>query len=454
MQIIISILAYVAAIGVLVTAHEFGHFIVARRLGIKVLRFSIGFGKPLYTWRRKGDETEYVLAALPLGGYVKMADEREGEVAPADLPRAFNRQRIPKRFAVVLAGPVFNFLFAILAYWVIFMAGVPGIRPVVGDIKPGSAAAAAGFEARDVITAVAGHETATWDTVQLELFREVLRGGPIAMQVTTPAGESRALEVQVQDVHALTEPGMLLTGLGLAPWVPPIPAVVGELTPDGTAAASGLKSGDRVLSVAGKPVSDWQSLVQVIRDSPGRTLALVVERDGRSQELALKVGSADVDGVSVGRVGAGFARLPDSFYDSLTVEQRYNPPAALWQGIKRTADMSWLTLVAGWNMLIGNVSLKNLSGPIDIAQYAGYAAESGLTTFLEFLAFVSVSLGVLNLLPIPVLDGGHLLYFSVEAAKGSPLSERMEVLGQRIGIVLLLTLMVFVIYNDLIRVLS
>jgi len=268
MQIIISILAYVAAIGVLVTAHEFGHFIVARRLGIKVLRFSIGFGKPLYTWRRKGDETEYVLAALPLGGYVKMADEREGEVAEADLPRAFNRQRIPKRFAVVLAGPVFNFLFAILAYWVIFMAGVPGIRPVVGDIKPGSAAAAAGFEARDVITAVAGHETATWDTVQLELFREVLRGGPIAMQVTTPAGESRALEVQVQDVHALTEPGMLLTGLGLAPWIPPIPPVVGELTPDGTAAASGLKSGDRVLSVAGKPVSDWQSLVQVIRDSP------------------------------------------------------------------------------------------------------------------------------------------------------------------------------------------
>jgi regulator of sigma E protease len=457
MQILISILAYIAVIGVLVTAHEFGHFIVARKLGIKVLRFSIGFGKPLYTWHRQGDETEYVLSALPLGGYVKMADEREGEVAPADLPRAFNRQAIPKRFAVVLAGPAFNLLFAVLAYWIIFMVGIPGIRPVVGDIQPGSPAAAAGFVAQDEIVSVGGQETRTWDAVLLALFQGVLNGHELKVGVRTPDGRRDELTVKLGDTRPLTEPGKLLPGLGFAEWAPPLPPdlapVIGVLDSRGSAAASGLQSGDRVVSVQGKPVANWQSLVQLIRASPGKTLDIVVERDSHALPIKLDVGSVPGDAGAVGRVGAG-PKIPEHFYDSLRVEQRYNPLAALWQGLTHTVDMSWLTLDAVWNMLLGNVSWRNISGPIDIAQFAGYAAQSGVVTFLELLAFVSISLGVLNLLPIPVLDGGHLLYFAVESVKGSPVSERVEVMGQRVGIALLMLLMGFAVYNDLVRVFS
>lgn len=452
MQILISILAYVVTIGVLVTVHEFGHFIVARRLGIKVLRFSIGFGKPLYIWRRKGDDTEYVLAAIPLGGYVKMLDEREGEVADADLQRAFNRKNIPRRFAVVLAGPLFNFALAILAYWIVFMSGVPGLKAVPAYILPGSPAAVAGVQAGDRIVAVAGDATPTWDEVQLDLFREVLRGSTIGLTVEGPEGRRRDLALTITDPRPLTEPNQMLGGLGL--WVTPQPAVVGQVAPDGTAAASGLEAGDRVVSVDGKPIGGWPELVKLLRASPGKTLALVIEREGQRQDLTLKVGTATDNGTSIGRIGAGGPLPPKGFFDGLSIEQRYNPLAALGKGAARTADMSWLTLVAGWNMLIGNVSWHNLSGPIDIAQYAGYAAENGLTAFLDFLAFVSISLGVLNLLPVPVLDGGHLLYFVAEAVKGSPLSGRTEAIGLRIGLALLVTLMAFVIYNDLIRVLS
>jgi regulator of sigma E protease len=452
MQILISILAYVATIGVLVTVHEFGHFITARKLGIKVLRFSIGFGKPLYTWRRKGDDTEYVLAAIPLGGYVKMLDEREGTVAEADLPRAFNRKSIPRRFAVVLAGPLFNFALAVVAYWVIFMAGVSGLKAVPAYVTPGSPAAQAGLQAGERIVAVAGEATPTWGDVQLELFRDLLHGGSIGLTVEDPVGHSRDLSLEIADPHALTEPNQLLPGLGL--WITPQEPVLSVVAPDGSAAASGLKVGDRVDSMDGKPITGWPEMKNILQVSSGKTLALVIERDGQRRDLSLKVGSRVQNGVTTGYVGVGGPPPPAGFFDSLTVEQRYNPLAALGKGAARTADMSWLTLVAGWNMLIGNVSWHNLSGPIDIAQNAGYAAEDGLTTFLEFLAFVSISLGVLNLLPVPVLDGGHLLYFAAEAVKGSPLSERTEALGQRFGLVLLVTLMVFVIYNDVLRVLS
>jgi len=453
MQFLISLLAYIVAIGVLVTAHEFGHFIVARRLGIKVLRFSIGFGKPLYIWRRKRDETEYVLSVLPLGGYVKMLDEREGEVPAAELPKAFNRQPIWKRSAVVVAGPGFNFLFAILAYWIVFMAGVAGVKPLVGDVQPGTAAALAGFEPRDEILAVGGKETRSWDTAQLALFQAVLNEHQVQVAVRTAEGESRQLTLSVDDSFKLTEPGMLLKGLGLSEWDPPLPPVIGQLDPAGTATAAGLRSGDRILSVDGKPVESWQALVKLLRGSPGKTFALGIERDGQPLGITLHVGSVQGDNGPIGHIGAG-PKIPADFYDSLRVEERYNPPAAFWQGLASTAGMSWLTLDALWNMLLGKVSWHNLSGPIDIAQYAGYAAQSGLVVFLQFLAFVSISLGVLNLLPIPVLDGGHLLYFAVESVKGSPLSERAEALGQRVGLTLLLLLVGFAIYNDLVRAFS
>jgi regulator of sigma E protease len=453
MQIIISILAYIVAVGILVTIHEFGHFIVARRVGIKVLRFSIGFGKPLWYWRRKGDETEYVISALPLGGYVKMADEREGLVSEKDLPHAYNRQSIPKRMAVAVAGPFFNFVFAILAYWVIFMSGIPGLKPAVGYVIPGSPAAVAGMQPGDTIVAVAGDRTDTWSDVQVDLFQEVLRSPAIDVQVKDSSGKQRGLSIPVRDPRGLTAPDQMLTGLGLSV-PPPLAPQVGEVAPDGTAAASGLKVGDLILSSDGEPVRYWQDMIGILRGSPGKTLALVIERGGRRQDLALKVGTTNDNGVEIGHVGAAGPQTPASFYEGLMVEQRYNPLAALGQGFKRTAGMSWLTLLAGWNMLTGNVSLKSLSGPIDIAQYAGYAAQSGVTSFLEFLAFVSISLGVLNLLPIPVLDGGHVLYLAAEAVKGSPLSERVEALGQRIGLALLLLLMGFAVCNDLIRVFS
>jgi regulator of sigma E protease len=454
MNFVISLLAFVVAIGVLVTVHEFGHFIVARSLGVRVLRFSVGFGKPLLTWMRRGDPTEYVIAALPLGGYVKMLDEREGEVAVADLPFAFNRQKLHKRFAVVIAGPVFNLLFAVLAYWVIFMIGVPGVKPVVGDIRSGSIAAAAGFESQDQIEAVNGEPTPTWETAMLRLFGGVVDGGAITVRVLTQDGKQRTLSMNIKDSATLTEPGKLLDGLGLSEWMPDIPPVLGQIAADGTAFAAGLKSGDRVVSLAGIPVKSWQQLVNILRASPGKTVAIVIQRQGRNLSFQLPVGKQKTEqGKEIGHIGAG-VQIPPDFGARLRAEQRYNPAVALWHAVKRTAGLCWLTLDAAGNMVLGNVSWQNLSGPIDIAQYAGYSAQSGLVPFLMFLAIVSISLGVLNLLPIPLLDGGHVLYYALELVKGSPVSMRTEILGQRVGIALLLMLMIFAVYNDLGRLLS
>ena len=454
MQMLISIAAFIVAIGVLVTVHEFGHFVVARRLGIKVLRFSVGFGRPLFTWYRRDDTTEYVIAALPLGGYVKMADEREGGVSPEDLPRAFNRQPLWKRLAVVVAGPAFNLGFAVLAYWIIFMAGIPGLKPMVGDVKPGSPAAAAGFVPQDQIVEVAGRETATWDTAVLALFQGVMQGNAVPVTVRTPDGREQHLSLQIADAHSLTEPGALLAGLGLSPWDPPIPAVIGELTPQGSGLASGLRVGDRIVSLDGKPVSSWQTLIPVLQQSPGKTLPLIVERGGQQLPLSLRVAAEPTSGGPVvGRIGAR-PQVPPDREEKIRAEQRYNPAAALWHALQRTGDLAWLTLDASWNMVLGRVSWHNLSGPIDIAQYAGYTAQSGLVPFLAFLAIVSISLGVLNLLPIPVLDGGQVLYFAAEFVKRSPLSEQAEIMGQRVGIALLMVLMGFALYNDLLRIFS
>ena len=452
MSIIISILAFIVAIGVLVTVHEFGHFIVARRLGIRVLRFSIGFGRTLFSWRRRAADTEYIIAALPLGGYVKMLDEREGEVAPEERHLAFNLQPLWKRLLVVLAGPAFNLVFAVLAYWVIFMLGIPGIRPLVGAVPPGSPAAVAGFIREDQILAVNGSETATWDTVLLRLFAGVMQGRPVAVEVRGADGQRRELMLPIKDPRALTEPGKLLPGLGLSQWQPEAPPVIGQLSADGTAKKAGLETGDAILKVSDIPIRSPAQLVQILQASAGKTLAVTVQRDGHSLSLSLPVGRYRAeDGHVVGHIGAqvGYSQ---AVRERLQAEQRYNPAAALGHALTRTGSLIWLTLDAAWNMVLGNVSWRNLSGPIDIAQYAGYTAQSGLVPFLAFLAIVSISLGVLNLLPIPVLDGGHVLYFAVEALKGSPLSAQAEMMGQRVGITLLLVLMCFAVYNDLMRI--
>ncbi len=450
MNVLVSIGAFLVAICVLIIWHEFGHFVVMRAFGIKVLRFSVFFGKPLLRWQRQPDSTEIAVGWLPLGGYVKPLDEREGEVAEAEKHLAFNRQSLPKRFLSVLAGPVFNFIFAVIAFWVIFMIGVPGIRPIVGEIRSGSPAALAGFQPQDEIVSVNDHDTPTWDTTVVHLFEGVLQNQRIEVTVRTPQGAERQLRLQAKDTRALTEPGELLTGLGLSQWQPQAAPVVGEVTADGSARQSGLKPGDVILEVGGKALTGPGQLAEILQAAPRRTLEILVQRGDQRLHLSLHVGEQEIGGKRVGHIGAQLG-YPAWVRQRLESEQRYNPAAALGRAMVRTGSLAWLTLDASWNMVIGKVSLRNLSGPIDIARYAGYTAESGLVPFLAFLAIVSISLGVLNLLPVPVLDGGHLLYYIMEAIKGSPLSAQAEMTGQRIGLTLILMLLGFAVYNDLMR---
>ena len=444
-------LAFVVAISVLVAVHEFGHFWVARRLGIKVLRFSIGFGSPL--WRRDGrDGTEYWISAIPLGGYVKMLDEREGDVPPEDLPRCFNRQSPQRRIAVLFAGPAFNFLFALVAYWAMFVAGVPAVKPVVGDIAAGSPAAEAGLAPGDRIVAINGVATETLMDAQLELLGAMVPAGRAALTVEDAAGDRRELRLAYAgDTHALTEPGAMMPELGIAPWRPRIPAVIGELLPEGTAAAAGLEAGDRIVSAAGEPVEDWAGWVDFVRARPGETVGVLIERAGTPQRLELFIGAADEEGERVGRIGAA-PQVSAELWDPVRTEQRYGPLQAVGKAAEETWRMSALTVTMMARMVMGQVSVKNISGPINIAQAAGFTAAAGLTAFASFLAIVSISLGIINLLPIPMLDGGQIVYQCVELAKGSPVSERAQLIGQQVGIALLLMLMSFAFYNDIMRI--
>lgn len=448
--ILTSALAFIVAISVLVAVHEFGHFWVARRVGIKVLRFSIGFGRPL--WRKVGvDGTEYQVSAIPLGGYVKMLDEREGSVPPEDLPRCFNSQPPSRRIAVLLAGPAFNFLFAIVAYWAMFVVGVPAMKPLVGAIEPGSAAAVAGLRPGDRIVAVGGASTGTMMAAQLELLQAMVPGGQADLELEAEDGARRAARLDYDgDTHALTEPGAMFPGLGIGLWRPQIPPVIGEIMPEGTAAASGLLPGDRVRSADGRPVSDWNELVAFIRARPGETVPLVLDRDGETRDLALFIGAADDQGERVGRIGAA-PRVTPELWDPIRTEQRFGPVSAVGQALSETWRMSALTVTMMGRMILGQVSVKNISGPINIAQAAGFTAAAGLTAFLSFLAIVSISLGIINLMPIPLLDGGQIVYQFVEVAKGSPVSERAQLIGQQVGILLLLMLMSFAFYNDIVR---
>lgn len=451
MSLIISIFAFIMAICMLIIWHEFGHFIVMRYFGIKVLRFSVFFGKPLLRWRRRPDSTEIAIGWLPLGGYVKPLDEHDGEVPEAEKHLAFNRQPLIKRFLAVLAGPVFNFIFAIVAYWIIFMIGVPGIRPIIGDVRPDSAAAHAGFVKEDEILAVNGNSTPTWDTALVRFFEGAIRGGKINVQVRDPEHSEKQLVLSVNDSRALTEPGKLLTGLGLSQWQPEAAPEVVAVLPDGTAAQAGLRPGDIILKVDSEPITGPEQLINILRAAPNKTLKLLVQRGANSSIMQLPIGvQRSADGKLVGHIGAQIG-YSEALRQRLDAEQRYNPLAALGHALERTGSLTWFTLDASWNMVTGKVSLSNLSGPIVIAQYAGYTAKDGLVPFLAFLAIVSISLGVVNLLPIPVLDGGHLLYYLMEAVKGSPLSLKTEMAGQRIGIALILALMSFAIYNDLMR---
>mgnify|MGYP001545981578 FL=1 len=451
-SILISTVAFIVAIGVLVTVHEFGHFWVARKLGVKVLRFSVGFGKPLWVRRFGEDDTELVVAAIPLGGYVKMLDEREGEVVEAERHRAFNRQPLSTRISVVAAGPLFNFIFAILVYWIMFVSGVPGIRPVVGEVIASSYAEQAGFRAGDELVDVQDHETRSWEAAVLALLDAGLSDqASFRVGVRDTAGYERDLLVRLDDSSRLLDKGGLLENFGIRPWRPVYPAVIDRLVEGGPAVRAGMLGGDRVVAADGTAIDNWNTWVDYVRNRPGAQITVEVEREGRTHLLELTPDALQDNGETVGRIGA-YVRLPDDDqHATMRVVVRYGPLEAFPVALGKTWEMSVLTLRTLWKMITGRASVENLSGPISIAQYAGQSAVIGFAAFLGFLAIVSVSLGVLNLLPIPILDGGHLLYYLVELVKGSPVSESAQLVGQRVGIVILLMLMTLAFYNDLTR---
>ena len=448
MNILSSVFYFLVAIGVLITIHEYGHYWAARKLGVKVLRFSIGFGKPLWMWRRGPDQTEYVVAALPIGGYVRMLDEREGEVAEHEQYRAFNRQSLAKRFAIVFAGPFSNFLLAIIAYWIVFMAGVTVVKPVVGEVTPHSVAAQSGLKSGDVIKSVDDIKTVDWQGVVLALLDGALAKSKANITVKDAEGMEHH---RILDLHTANEnmnQGDFLKSLGVQPYRPVLKAVIGIIEPGEPAAQAGLKVGDRILKCDDTKISDWGAWVDYVRARPNKTILMEVDRGGEHLTLNVKPRlKKDKDGEH-GFVGAGVS-VPKDINKGMLSKVRYSPPMALGKAVSKTWEMSTLTLRMLWGMVTGQVSVSNISGPISIAKYAGYTAHAGFLAFLTFLAIVSLSLGVLNLLPIPVLDGGHLFYYIVELVKGRPLSDEAQAFGQRIGIAVLLVIMVIAFYNDI-----
>lgn len=453
-EFLISLIAFVVAIAILVAVHEWGHFIVARGLGIKVLRFSIGFGRPILTKKSGPDQTEYCLSAIPVGGYVKLLDERDCEVSVAEQDRAFNRQPIASRIAVLLAGPLLNIIFAILAYWCMFMMGVPGSKPVVGEVMPESIAASAGMLAGDQIVRVGDRSVGTWEGTVLAILDELLAEGNIALEVSREDGSGSPILLETAGFEtALTEPGQLFDVLGLSPWLPVLPPVIGELVAGGTAKKAGMQAGDRVIEADGQVMDSWIGWVEFVRERPDASVRVTVLRKDIPVELDLAIGSVDSEEGVIGRIGAS-VDMPEDMYEDMRAYQRFGPVVALGAATAKTWEMSALTVRMVSRMLTGDVSVKNISGPINIAQYAGYSARIGFQPFLNFLAIVSISLGILNLLPIPMLDGGQVVYQLAEAVKGSPLSERAQLFGQQMGILFLLVLMSFAFYNDLARIFS
>lgn len=451
MDMLQTLASFVLALGVLVTVHEFGHYWVARRLGVKILRFSVGFGKPL--WRRTKGETEFVIAAVPLGGYVKMLDEREGQVAEAELDRAFNRKPLGTRTAVVAAGPAANFALAFAAYWLMLVLGVTGPRPIVGDVEPDSIAARAGIVAGAEIVEVDGLATHTWDGVFRKSLDAILDGRAVDVVVRGPSGFERLSSLDFTDlsIDDISE-GDFFSEIGVKPLRPRIPPVIERVVPGEPAARAGMRAGDRVVEFEGTPVETWRDWVDIVRGHPGRTMRVLVERDGQAIPLQLTPAAVEEDGESRGRIGAE-VRVPKDIEPVPFGVERYGPLAAVGGALDRTWGMSVTTLKFLYKMVVGEASVQNLSGPISIAHYAGESAKMGAARFLEFLALVSVSLAVLNLLPIPLLDGGHLMYYLIEFATRRPVSENLQAYGQQIGLVMLLSLMGLAVYNDILRIL-
>ena len=455
MSILHNIFFFIVAIGVLVTFHEYGHYWVARKLGVKVLRFSVGFGKPLLSWRRKNDpdKVEYAIAAIPLGGYVKMLDEREGNVPAEELHRAFNRQPVLKRSLIVFAGPAFNFILAVFLYWLVFVVGTTAQRPLLGEPLAESIVAQAGFAIKDEILQVGESEVASWNTFRIALIDQGLDGGQVDIKVRDVNGYELVRSLQLGDTRMLEDDADIVTKLGFDMWQPSLPAEIGGVIENGAASQAGLARGDIIRSINSMAVNEWSEIVEQVRENPNTLMTFTVDREGQRVDIDVIPGSRKQGDEEVGYIGA-YQNVPDEIRDEMIVELKYGVIESFPKAIVKSWDMSLLTLRVLWKMVTGEASLNNISGPITIAQYAGVTATIGFTTFIGFLAIISVSLGVLNLLPIPMLDGGHLFYYLIEVIKGGPVSETFEARGQQIGVMILALLMMIALFNDFQRLLQ
>ncbi len=454
MTLLVTIIAFAVALGCLIVVHELGHYLVARWCNVKILRFSVGFGKPLWSKRLGRDGTEWTVAAFPLGGYVKMLDEREGDVAAAELPRAFNRQPVSRRLMIVVAGPVANFLLAIVLYWILFMHGLPGLKPIVGPVAPETPAAAAGFQPGETMVKIGNEPVKTWQDVRWMLLQYAVQKTSVSIEVSNENGQIAWHKLDLSGVKTADLENDFVKILGLTRFYPPIRPVIGNLIGASPAARAGLKAGDEITAINNRRIKNWDQVVAIVRRNPGKALALEIRRgDTLLPALSVVPDVVMENGQPVGKIGAAPRIPPDLMSAQITVV-RYGPVESMLKAAYKTWDTSIFSLKMLGKMLVGEVSLKNLSGPITIADYAGQSAQSGWIPYLTFLALISISLGVLNLLPIPLLDGGHLMYYMLEVFKGSPVSEKAIEIGQRVGMVFLFTLMAFAFYNDINRLIS
>jgi regulator of sigma E protease len=449
-----SIWWLLVTLGLLITFHEFGHFWVARKLGVRVLRFSVGFGRPLWS-RRGADGTEYAIAAFPLGGYVKMLDEREGPVAAHEVDEAFNRKPVGSRIAIVAAGPVFNLVFAVMAFWLMFLVGIPELRPVIGTVS--GIAAEAGVEPGDVIVAVDGRDTRTWSHAVLELIAHALDRNPVAVTVEDVDGRQSAHTLDLTALEPDFAEEKTLEAIGIEPWRLEVPPVVGTVSADSPAEQAGFKPGDRIVTIAGQEVAGWSWIGRLVQSHgrAGEPLPVTVQRNGSEIELEVRPRKESTGWLSsrliLGVTNVDISAEQRAALERATTVLRLGPVEGLVAAVGETWRLTGSTLGLLGRMITGKASVKNLSGPISIAQFANTSATAGLSHFLFFLGAISLSLGILNLLPIPVLDGGHLLYYLIELVKGSPLSEQAQIAGQYFGLIALAGLMSLAFINDILR---
>tara|TARA_B100000686_G_scaffold322423_1_gene376167 strand:- start:204 stop:1571 length:1368 start_codon:yes stop_codon:yes gene_type:complete len=454
MTLFFTIISFIFALGLLIVFHELGHYLVANLCNVKVLRFSVGFGRPLIKKCLGKDQTEWVVAAIPIGGYVKMLDERDGKVSTEDLSRSFNNITVARRIAIVSAGPIANFLLAILLYCFLFMHGVNGMKPILGEITPNSPAAAANLKTGETIVKIGDKSVSTWKDARWTLLSNAVEKKPNLIIETINKNKQITLkELDLSKLDANDLDKNFLMKIGLNVYQPEIRPIINEVVPNGAGDRAGLLFNDKILSINEKKVIQWVDFVQQIQNNPKNPLIIKVQRDNTVINLKITPDTITKNGEQIGKIGVS-PRIDHSEFKDLLIEASYPAHIAIIKAINKTWDTSIFTLKMLWKMVMGEVSLKNLSGPITIADYAGKSAQMGVAPYLGFLALISISLGVLNLLPIPLLDGGHLMYYVVEIIKGSPLSERAMAIGQQMGMLLLFSLMVFAVYNDINRLIS